>query len=48
MINLIQTSDFLSSRPIREKNLGSFFSLASAEEKLGWYFVHQCCRVERF
>lgn len=48
MITVFQTSDFLSSRPIREKNLGSFFSLASAEEKLGWFFVHQCCRTAPF
>lgn len=48
MITIFQVTDFISSRPMREKYLGSFYSQASAEEKLGWYFIHQCCRVERF
>ncbi len=48
MITIFQVKDFLSSRSIQERNLGSFFSQESAEEKLGWFFVHQCCRVEKF
>ena len=48
MITITQVKDFLSSRQIRERNLGSFFSLKSAEDQLGWYFVHSACRIDRF
>lgn len=35
-------------QPIQPKYIGSFFSRESAEEKLGWWFVAECCVVQKF
>ena len=48
MVTIIQVKDFLSSRQIKERYLGCFFSLERAENALGWYFVHSVCRIARF
>lgn len=48
MITVFQYKDFLTDRRIKPKYLGSFYSIESAEEKLGWYFIHHCCLLERF
>ena len=49
MVTIYQTRDFLSGRSLnRSKNLGSFFSIESAEEKLGWFFVKSCCDAVKF
>lgn len=48
MITVFQVKDFLSSREMRPKYLGSFYSIKSAEDNLGWFFVHHCCLIERF
>lgn len=48
MITIFQVNDLLSSRAMKPKYLGSFYSVKSAEDKLGWFFVHHCCLIERF
>jgi hypothetical protein len=48
MTTIIQVKDFLSGLHVLEINLGSFFSLKSAEDHLGWYFIHTACLIERF
>jgi len=49
MVTIFQHTDFLSDRQLaRPKYKGSFFSVESAYDKLGWFFVMHCCDVERF
>ena len=48
MLTIYQTRDFLDHGAHLHKNLGSFFNLKNAEDKLGWYFVHSCCTIVPF
>ena len=49
MVTVIQVKDFMTGRVLPvEKQLGSFFSLESAEEKLGKAFIAQACAVLPF
>ena len=49
MISVWQRKDFWTGRRMNKaKCLGYFFSLESAKKKLGWFFVHDCCRIESF
>lgn len=49
MVTIFQVRDFMGGE-IRKgpKYLGSFFSVESAEEKLGWFFFHNCCEARPF
>ena len=49
MITLFQTETWPQQRRMSGREyLGSFFSVESAEDKLGWYFVHNCCEIQDF
>ncbi len=49
MITVLQTVNFLSGKPLKTpKYLGCYFSVESAREKLGFYFVEKCCAVVKF
>ncbi len=49
MVTLFQISDWPSGRIYpRRKYIGSFFSVESAEAKLGWFFVSNCCEIYVF
>lgn len=49
MITLFQTETWPQQRRLSQREyLGSFFSVESAEAKLGWYFVHNCCEIDDF
>ena len=48
MITVFQTRDFLSHDKRINKYIGSFKSVESAEEKLGFYFFWSCCVATPF
>ena len=52
MVTIIQVTEFVQPlEPMQAKHgkyIGSFFSLESAEEKLGFFFVHHCCVIKPF
>ena len=49
MITLFQTETWpQQSRLSKREYIGSFFSVESAEDKIGWYFVHNCCEIQDF
>ena len=49
MITLFQITDWPNDSLFPQRRyIGSFFSVESAEAKLGWHFVHNCCEVTDF
>ncbi len=49
MITVFQTRGWLTDVLLpRPKYLGSFFSVESAEDKLGSFFLRNCCEVTDF
>ncbi len=49
MITVYQTIGRLTCMPFpKPKYIGSFFSIESAEDELGAYFVRNCCEVRDF
>jgi hypothetical protein len=49
MVTVFQTSGWPTDCLLpRQKYIGSFFSVESAEEKLGVFFLRNCCEVTDF